>query len=462
MFVPRDCFRRALTCASVLALCAAAVPASAQSVQPSAPSQAQADSQQIRQELDRLRQEFEAIRDSYGARLAALEAKLAGTAGTTPTTGAQAPVTGAPTTTQAQPAPGAAPAQPTGTEATVPQGATGAGGPEGALPVYGNTTALSKVFNPDMAAIGNFVAAAGKNAIEPLPALNMQEAELTFQAIVDPYARADFFFSATPDGVELEEGFLTLTSLPGGLLAKVGKFKEQFGKVNTMHPHVLPWVDEPIVMKNLLGGEEGLNDAGVSVSKLLLNPWFFLEAMGELYQGNSGVFQTHQRSDVSWLGRLRAYRDITEGTNLDVGASFARGHNDVGPDTTTRLFGIDATVRYRPLRRAIYRRFLGRTELMWSRRGQEVDGVSAFGMYAGAEYQFARRWFGGVRYDRSDRAYDSSLTDTGGSLVLTYWPSEFSQVRGQFRRTKYAEGITANEALFQFLFSIGAHGAHVF
>ena len=71
----------------------------------------------------------------------------------------------------------------------------------------------------------------------------MQEAELTFQAIVDPYARADFFFSATPDGVELEEGFLTLTSLPGGLLAKVGKFKEQFGKVNTMHPHVLPWVD---------------------------------------------------------------------------------------------------------------------------------------------------------------------------------------------------------------------------
>ena len=229
-----------------------------------------------------------------------------------------------------------------------------------------------------------------------------------------------------------------------------------------MHPHVLPWVDEPIVMKNLLGGEEGINDAGISVSKLILNPWFFLEATGELYQGNSGIFESHQRSDVSWLGRVRAYRDITEGTNLDVGTSFARGHNEIGPDTTTRLFGIDATVRYRPLRRAIYRRFIGRTELMWSRRGREVGDVSAFGLYASGEYQFARRWFGGVRYDRSDRAYDSSLTDTGGSFILTYWPSEFSQVRGQFRRTKYAEGITANEALFQFLFSIGAHGAHVF
>ncbi len=70
---------------------------------------------------------------------------------------------------------------------------------------------------------------------------------------------------------------------------------------------------------------------GVSVSKLMLNPWFFLEATGEVYQGSSGVFQTHERSDVSWLGRVRGYRDITEGTNLDVGASFARGHNDVGP-----------------------------------------------------------------------------------------------------------------------------------
>jgi hypothetical protein len=35
-------------------------------------------------------------------------------------------------------------------------------------------------------------------------------------------------------------------------------------------------------------------------------------------------------------------------------------------------------------------------------------------------------------------------------------------VRGQYRRLRYAEGTVANELLFQFLFSIGAHGAHVF
>jgi hypothetical protein len=74
----------------------------------------------------------------------------------------------------------------------------------------------------------------------------------------------------------------------------------------------------------------------------------------------------------------------------------------------------------------------------------------------------ARRWFLGGRFDRSDRLLSPQLTDTGGSIILTYWPSEFSQLRGQLRRTSYAENRTANEILFQLQFSLGAHGAHPF
>ena len=449
--------RRTTICA-VLILLIGSASAVAQTASPAAAAPqttpvAQADPQQVREELTRLRQEFEAIRDSYGARLAALEAKL-GTAAEAPSPPA------APTGVVVPPDP-AAPPTVAAPSVDVPSGAAGAGGPQGTLPVYSGTGATSKIFNPDIAVIGNFLGAAGRNPIESAPSLELHEAEVTFQAVVDPYARADVFLAASPEGLEIEEGFLTLTSLPGGFLAKVGKLKQQFGKANTLHAHALPWVDAPLVMKNFLG-DEGLNDSGISVSKLVMNPFLFLEATGEVYQGNSGPFQTHERNDVSWLGRLRGYRDITEGTNLDLGVSFARGHNDVSADSTTRLFGIDATVRYRPLRRAIYRRFLGRTELMWSRRGEEGRDVSAFGMYVAGDYQFARRWFGGLRYDRSARGDDSALVDKGPSVVLTYWPSEFSQIRGQYRRTRYAEGVTSNEALFQFLFSIGAHGAHVF
>jgi hypothetical protein len=71
-----------------------------------------------------------------------------------------------------------------------------------------------------------------------------------------------------------------------------------------------------------------------------------------------------------------------------------------------------------------------------------------------------------VRFDRSAHPTDAALIDTGGSFTVTYWPSEFSQVRAQYRRTNYTTApsivSSANELLFQFQFSIGAHGAHPF
>ena len=448
----------------VFAFGAMAFAASA-SAQTPAPAQAQPGApqspQELREEVQRLRQEFESIRDAYGARLAALEARLQQAAGTPATPEQPAPVAPLPAApAAAAPAAAAPPAQTP--EVPVPQGAAGAGGPAGALPVYGNASAMSKIFNPDIAVVGNFVGAAGRNEIDPRPAMQLDEAELSFQAVVDPYARADFFLAASPEGLEVEEGFLTFPTLPGGLLMKVGKLKAQFGKANTLHSHALPWVDQPLVVKNLLGGEEGFNDSGISVSKLILNPVLFLEATGEIYQGQNELFASTKRNDLAYVGRLRGYRDVTEAVNLDLGTSFAYGHNDNEERLTTRVFGIDATLRYRPLRRAIYRRFLARTELLWSRRGEENGDVRSFGMYGSADYQFARRWFGGARYDWSERDYDSSLVDKGPSLLVTYWPSEFSQIRGQYRRTRYAEGAVANELLFQFLFSIGAHGAHTF
>jgi hypothetical protein len=333
----------------------------------------------------------------------------------------------------------------------------------------------SKIFNPDMSVIGNFVGVAGKNEFSDQPSMQLTEVEAAFQAIVDPYARADFFLSASPDGLEVEEGYITFTSLPANLLLKVGKMRAQFGKVNALHTHQMPTVDRPLVTQNLVGGEEGLSDAGMSLAYLLHNPVIFVEATGEVYQGDSDVFQSTERSKLAYVGRVRAYRDLTENSNIDVGTSFAFGPTDAGLDLTPpsegletpllnkRLFGIDATYRYRPLRRAIYRRFNLRTELIWSRQELPDDlHASSFGLYALGEYQFARRWYAGARYDRSARVLDDALTDTGGSFFMTFWPTEFSQIRGQYRYTSYAEGITGNEFLFQFNFSIGAHGAHIF
>ena len=314
---------------------------------------------------------------------------------------------------------------------------------------------------------------AAKPRMVTSPALEMAESEASFQAIVDPYARADFFFAFGPEGVEVEEGFITFPTVPGGLLVKVGKMRAAFGKVNTLHRHLVPWTDRPLVITNLAGGEEGIADAGISAARLITNPWIFLEATGQVYRGNSGeLFTSSKRGDLSYVGHLRAYQDITEDTNVDLGASYARGHNatgvmdgvDVGRFTTD-IWGVDATVRWRPLQRSIYRSFVGRSELLWTQSDQPAGRQRSVGYYVAGDYQFARRWFAGVRYDRSDRsdrADDAALRDSGQSFLLTFWPSEFSQVRGQYRRIRYAENENANELLFQFQFSIGAHGAHPF
>ena len=438
-----------------LGIARACVVASALLIAP-APLRAQTpDAQAMRQEIEQLRKELDALQKQYGDRLSALETKL---------DAVQAP----PQQADAKPpAPGPQEQQPT---APVPPGAEGAGGPGGALPVYGGASAGSKVFNPDMAVIGNFLGAAGHNTVNPAPALAMPETEASFQAIVDPYARADFFLSFGEEGVDLEEGFITFPAIPGGLLVRVGKMRAAFGKVNTLHNHVIPWSDRPIVIDNLLNGDEGISDAGFSVARLVPNPWFFLEATGQVFRGDSGdLFHSSERSDLSYVAHLRGYHDLTENTNIDLGTSYSFGHNPSGivDDVdlgrfTTQLYGVDATLRWRPLQRSIYRSFVGRSELIWNRREQPELQQGAFGYYISGDYQFARRWFGGVRYDRSSHADDDTAHDSGQSLLLTYWPSEFSQVRGQYRRTKYAVGDTANEFLFQFQFSIGAHGAHPF
>ena len=391
----------------------------------SAAAQSQPDASALQQQLDQLKKEF-------GERIAALEAKLAET---------QAAQTPAPAT---EPAP-------------VQTSAPSSG---------------AKYFNPDTAVIGNFLGTAGHNEINPSPALEMPESEVSFQAIVDPYMRADFYLAFGEEGVELEEGFATLTELPGDLQLKAGKMRAAFGKVNTLHTHVLPWADRPLVINNLVGGEEGISDAGVSVARLIPIGNVFFEATGQVFRGDAAggeLYKSSKPGDLSYVGHLRGYFDITESTNLDFGGSYSQGHNAAGivddidfGRFTTQLFGVDATFRWRPLTRAIYHQFVARTEYIRSHRDQ-IDGLQkAGGFYVSGDYQFARRWWMGGRLDQSGRADDASLLDRGQSFLLTFMPTEFSKLRGQYRRTAYANGPTAHEFLMQFQFAIGAHGAHPF
>jgi hypothetical protein len=319
-------------------------------------------------------------------------------------------------------------------------------------------------FNPAIAVIGNFLGVAGKNEFEDRPSLEMRESEIAFQAAVDPYARADFFVAVSNEGVELEEGFITFTSLPADLLVKIGKFKAQFGKVNLMHLHLLPWIDIPLSNENLVGGEEGWNDAGISVSRLFPLPGdTFSELTLQVFRGESeGLFEAPSRNDLAYLAHYRAYRDFGDDHNLELGSTWGRGPNGTNEDAKTTLENLHLVYRWKPLRGRPYRGFILRSELVRSRREQPDGRQSSRGFYVGGDYRLARRWWAGGRYEFADRADDETARDRGEAVTLTFWPSEFSQIRAEGRRRRYAGGFTANELLVQLQFSIGAHGAHSF
>ncbi len=206
----------------------------------------------------------------------------------------------------------------------------------------------------------------------------MHESEVAFQAVVDPYARADFFISFGEEGVNLEEGFITFTALPGGLLTKVGKMRAAFGKVNTLHNHVLPWTDRPLVIaepgrrrgrhrrRGHLGGAADSEPVDLSRGD---RPG--VSAATPARSDGTPLFKSTKRSELSYVGHLRGYQDLTEQrehrSRLLVLArpqrperrqrrrSRVAGH--------TQLYGIDATYRWKPLQRSIYHSFVGRTEV---------------------------------------------------------------------------------------------------
>jgi len=92
------------------------------------------------------------------------------------------------------------------------------------------------------------------------------------------------------------------------------------------------------------------------------------------------------------------------------------------------------------------------------------------GWYLQSVYQFAPRWRAGLRYDSLDGSAPEytlappGLADTGPdrvSLMLDWNPSEFSRLRAQYDRDNARDDGERDRILrLQYIYGIGAHGAH--
>jgi hypothetical protein len=320
-------------------------------------------------------------------------------------------------------------------------------------------------FNPDIGVIGDFGASYLSKG-EKNYDLYLNETEISLQAVVDPYARADFFVSFARDpvtgkyGVEIEEGYITTLSLPAQLQLKAGKFREAVGRINPTHPHALPFIDLPNAYVNYFG-EGGLNDEGVSLSWLIPNKAFYQELVFQTTSGSSESpsFLRSQGNHFIYLGHLKNFFTINDNTTLELGLTGISGPND--SSRTTNMAAVDLTYKWKPVQMNTYHSLAWQSEFYYSNANYtENTSMNSFGLYSFLEYQIAKRWFLTGRYDYAEKPYNKSLKEQAYSLTAGWYATEFSKLEFEAKTTDDNAEARFYQAWLRWIFVIGAHGAH--
>lgn len=342
---------------------------------------------------------------------------------------------------------------------------------------------LVQSLNPDISAIGIFSAAYFSkkhppHRIETDPentGINLQEVELGFQGVVDPYFRADSFFSFSRDGVEVEEAYLTTLSLPFNLQIRAGKMRSKFGRINLQHTHVQDFVDISLPSATFIKGE--LSPVGVEVSYLLPIPWY-AELSGSINspEGQEPTFARDQNANrvdrLLYVTHISNFFEISDALSAIVGGSFATGSNGTAEGNRSNLYGADLFVKYRPLEGSSYQAIKLQAEFFYRQSEITEGNFNDWGAYAYIIDRFAQRWDAGFRFDfvNSNKRFPSiqegelapAPKELRYSALLRFSPSEFSRIALQYEFDNPASRGNFHAVFLQFQYAIGAHGAHPF
>jgi len=290
----------------------------------------------------------------------------------------------------------------------------------------------------------------------------LKEVELGFQAAVDPYARADVFFSGEgllgeESEVELEEGFLTLLRLPLNAQIKIGKFRSSFGEINDGDPDdEFPYADRPLVLVNFFG-EEGHLETGISSNFVIPNPWNIpiLYWLGVFNGDNERAFHGGEARKPVYFTRLELFSELGPATGFEVGFSFITGHNDPDGEFRTTMENAHFELEWKHPLYGQYKSFAVVGEIYMSQR-EGIGGTEhSFGLYTYAQYQVSRRWFVTGRYDYSQLPEDSDSREWLVGSAVTFQPSRFSRFRAQYNHVDSNFDEPRDELFFQVLFILG-------
>lgn len=289
--------------------------------------------------------------------------------------------------------------------------------------------------------------------------------------------------------VEIEEAWAETTALPAGFALRMGRFYSNIGYLNGKHSHAWDFADQPLPYQAFLGSQ--YLDDGLQL-RWLAPTDFYLELGAEALRGDFYPAAGAANSGVgSYTLNLRTGGDVGYSNSWQAGLSYLQADaidRESGSEDDpllftgqTRMIIADFVWKWAPNGNNRQRNFIFQAEYMWNSEDgdYQVPGAGTLpydndqrGWYLQAVYQPFPRWRVGLRYDllSSDNpgpAFEGTPLMPGSSdpyrfSLMTDWSnSEFSRIRLQY--TYDQAGFDGdNQWGLQYIYSIGAHGAHSF
>lgn len=323
--------------------------------------------------------------------------------------------------------------------------------------------------------------------------LSLAETELTISANVDDKFTAmlnvPIVIEDGETAVEIEEAWVETLGLPGGLAIRMGRFYSDIGYLNDRHFHSWDFADQPLAYQVFLGNQ--YLDDGLRL-RWLAPTDFYLEFSGEILRGDR-----YPAGGAAHSGIGAKTLSAKTGGDIGISNSWQFGLSWLGADAEERasggedepllftgdtdLYVADFIWKWAPNGNSRQRNLKFQAEYLWRDEQGEYALPDGFagpwnlgqdGWYAQAVFQPFPRWRFGARLDRlsgddpgpwwaGTPLYPQGSDPTRYSLMVDWANSEFSRLRFQYNHDSAAEETDQQFGL-QYIFSIGAHGAHTF
>ncbi len=288
------------------------------------------------------------------------------------------------------------------------------------------------------------------------------------------------------DSIEIEQAYIQTTALPGGLSLKMGRDFSAVGYLNEFHAHADDFADRPLPYRAFLNGQ--YKDDGIQVRWL---PPFgqYVELGGEWFRGDQFPAGGAANSGAgAWGLFARTGGDIGYSNSWQAGLGYLSaeskgrqtGHGDEFTGDSDMLVA-HLVWKWAPNGNPTVHNFKLQAEAFW--RNEDGSFTSAglapapyderqSGWYAQTIYQFRPQWRAGLRYaglsaNDPGMVFDGTSLDRMGhnpsswSAMLDWSNSEFSRIRLQYSLDE-SRPQTDNQWILQYIYSLGAHGAHQF